>query len=528
MEWLAYTVTLHANRLMTHHYFRGFVSLVVLGIPFAHIPPAHAEIRLPKVLGSHMVVQRDRPVHLWGWSDAGEKVSASLNSATSSGMGDKLGHWSLYLPPQPAGGPVQITIAGSNKIVLEDVLIGDVWFASGQSNMEMPLSGFPGSAVVKDGANEIRQANHPDMRLLLVDRKASSFPLADFEGDESWTVCSPETATKFSAVAYFFGREIAHDEHVPVGLIDSTWGGTPAESWISLDGISADASLMPVFSARAQMINEQADLLATVAAEKRADADARAKGLPPPKHPWRPDLASWEPAWLYNGMVAPALGFGIRGVIWYQGESNSGPGRALLYGKVFRTLIRDWRTRWQQGDFPFLFVQISSYNASPSEDWPAVREGQRRTLSLAETAMAVTIDVGERDNIHPADKQAVGNRLALAARALAYDERIEYSGPAYRQTSSGNDGLRVWFDHVAGGLSAKGGALQGFEVAGDDHRFFTAAARIDGPSVLVNSTQVEQPKYVRYGWQNAPVLNLYNSAGLPASPFTSEEVIPAP
>lgn len=512
---------------MTHHFLRGFVSLLMLGIPFAQAPAAHAEIRLPKILNSHMVVQRDRPVHVWGWSDAGEKVTATLNGATSSDTGDKLGRWSLYLPPQPAGGPVQITLAGSNKIVLEDVLIGDVWLASGQSNMEMPLGGFPGSAVVKDGAKEISQANHPDMRLLLVDRKASAFPLTDFEGDESWTSCTPETAAKFSAVAYFFGREIARDEHVPVGLIDSTWGGTPAEAWISLDGISADASLMPVFSARAEMINEHSNLSATVAAEKRADADARAKGLPPVKHPWRPDLASWDPSWLYNGMVAPALGFGIKGVIWYQGESNSAPARAPLYGKVFRALIRDWRIRWQQGDFPFLFVQISSFDASPSDDWPAVREAQRRTLSLTNTAMAVTIDVGERDNIHPADKQTVGHRLALAAGALVYGERVEYSGPAYRQTSTEKNGLRVWFDHAAGGLSAQGGALQGFEVAGGEHRFFAATARIDGSSVLVNNTQVEQPKYARYGWQNTPVVNLYNSAGLPASPFTSEEVIPA-
>ncbi|MBV8866205.1 MAG: sialate O-acetylesterase [Acidobacteriaceae bacterium] len=513
---------------MTRRNLHGLVSLVGLCIGIAQAPVAHAEVRLPKILSSHMVVQRDRPVHVWGWADPGERVTVTLNSATISATADKFGHWSVYLPPRVAGGPVQITVAGTNRIVLDDVLIGDVWFASGQSNMEMPLGGFPGSAVVKNAEKEISQANHPEMRLLLVRHKASAFPLADFEGDESWTACSPETAAKFSAVAYFFGREIAQHEHIPVGLIDSTWGGTPAESWVSLNGISADAALMPVFSARAQMINEQTDLSSRVALEKREDADARAKGLPPPKHPWHPDPASWDPSWLYNGMVAPALGFGIKGVIWYQGESNSGPERAPLYGKVFRTLIRDWRSRWQQGDFPFLFVQISSFNASPSEDWPAVREAQRRTLSLAETAMAVTIDVGDRDNIHPPDKQTVGNRLALAARALVYGERVEYSGPAYRQTSGENNCLRVWFDHVAEGLDAKGGAVQGFEVAGDDHRFFAATGRIEGASVLLTSSQVEQPKYVHYGWQNVPIVNLYNSAGLPASPFTSEEVIPAP
>ncbi len=510
---------------MRHIYLSGLALLVVLGIPFA--PAAQAAVRLPKILSSHMVLQRERPVHLWGWSDPGERVTAGLGSATGTAVGDRFGRWSLYLPPQPAGGPIQITVAGSNRIVLEDVLFGDVWFASGQSNMEMPLTGFPGSAVVKDASQEIRQANHPEIRLLLIGKEASAFPLADFAGDESWTVCSPETAAKFSAAAYFFGREIARDEHVPVGLIDSTWGGTPAESWISLNGISADASLMPVFSAWAQMTNEQTDLAETVETEKREDAEARTKGLPAPKHPWHPELASWDPSWLYNGMVAPALGFGIKGVIWYQGESNTSPERALLYTKVFGTLISDWRRKWQQGDFPFLFVQISSFNAGPNEDWPAVREAQRRTLSLAHTGMAVTIDVGNPDNVHPADKQTVGSRLALAARAIAYGERIEYSGPAYRQSSSEGGKLRVWFDH-GDGLNAKGGAPEGFEVAGEDHHFAKAEARLEGDSVLVSSSQIERPKYVRYGWQNVPTVNLYNSAGLPASPFTSEEVIPGP
>ncbi len=487
----------------------------------ALVSAAHAEVRLPKLLGSHMVLQRERPIHIWGSSDPAEKVSVTLAGASATAVGDRLGHWSVSLPPQRAGGPFQLALQGTNRIVLDDILIGDVWFASGQSNMEMPLAGFPASAVVKDASQEIARANHPNIRLLLVKRKASSYPLADVETDAGWTAATPETAAKFSAVAYFFGRAITEQEQVPVGLIDSTWGGTPAEAWTSLNGIAADAGLMPVFAARAEMIDEETNLDGTIAAEKREDAEARAKNLPPPKHSWHPGLDPWDPSWLYNGMVAPFTSFAIGGVIWYQGESNSGPARAPLYGKLFPAMIADWRSHWNQGVFPFLFVQIANFNAGPKENWPLVREAQRRTLSLAGTAMAVTIDIGDPENVHPSDKQTVGARLALAARALSYHEDVEYSGPAFRETSIEDSGIRVWFDHAVG-LTAKGGAPQGFEVSGPDRHFVSATGRIEGESILVASPQVEHPEYVRYGWQNVPAVNLYNSTGLPASPFTSE------
>lgn len=474
-----------------------------------------------------MVLQRDRPIHIWGWSDPGESVSVTLNGATATGSGDPLGHWSLYLPPQAAGGPFPLTVAGTNKVTLDDVLVGDVWFASGQSNMEMPLNGFPGSAFVNNAAAEIKDANHPTIRLFFVDQKASEYPQDDFSGDPSWTVCSPETAAKFSAVAYFFGRDLQNKEHVPIGLIDSTWGGTPGASWVSLDGISSNASLMPVFAARAEMVDQQADVPAMIAAEKREDAAARSSNRSLPKHPWHPNPDSWAPAALFNGMVAPAVPFAMEGVIWYQGESDSGPARAPLYSKVFPALISDWRTHWREGNFPFLFVQISAFKSNGTETWPIVREAQLRTLSLTDTAMAVTIDIGNPDNVHPANKQAVGDRLALAARAIAYGEHIEYSGPLFRQTSIENGAVRVWFDHVDDGLVARGGALEGFEIAGEDHRFVPATARVDGATVVVTNPQVTRPEYVRYGWANAPVVNLFNSVGLPASPFTSEETIPA-
>ncbi|HEY4050448.1 MAG TPA: sialate O-acetylesterase [Acidobacteriaceae bacterium] len=480
---------------------------------------AWSEVSLPKMLSDHVVLQRDQPIHLWGSAAPGEQVTIALHDQKQSTTTTALGQWSVFLMPEHAGGPYQLIVQGTNTITLSDVLIGDVWFASGQSNMEMPLSGFPNAAVVKDSAEEIAHANQPEIRLLHIPRKSSDYPLS--EQDASWTACTPETAADFSAVGYFFGREIQQREHVPIGLIDSTWGGTPAEAWISLDALASDASLMPVFRVRAQRMENQASVSALVAQEKLEDAAAKQANLPRPKHPYRPAPESWAPSGLFNGMVAPEIGFAIKGVIWYQGESNSGAGLASMYSKVFPALISNWRTKWGEGNFPFLFVQISSFH-SPNETWGIVRDAQRRTLDLVNTGMAVTLDVGNAENVHPADKQTVGHRLALAARALVYGEPTEYSGPLFRQVTAEGNNLRVWFEHTTDGLSAKGGPLTGFEMAGADHHFEAATARIEGTTVLVTAPDVKLPVFVRYAWANVPEANLYNGAGLPASTFTSE------
>jgi sialate O-acetylesterase len=486
---------------------------------------ATCEARLPGILSSHMVLQRDKPIHIWGWSDPEEKVTVTLHGISRTTAGDSLGNWGISLPPESSGGPYQLTVASSNKIVLDDVLIGDVWFASGQSNMEMPLKGWPG-APLKNSAEEVAHAGQPQIRLLNIPHKTADFPL--FNSDTSWTVCSPETAANFSALAYFFGRELATRERVPIGLIDSTWGGTVAEAWVSLQSISADAALMPVFATRAHMMETQGEMAAILAKERREDLAAKQAGQPAPHHVWHPDPASWAPAALFNGMVAPVTPYTIKGVIWYQGESNSRLAWAPMYAKIFSALIADWRAQWREGDFPFLYVQISSFTSDTTEAWAIIREAQRRSLAVANTGMAVTIDIGDPDNVHPADKQTVGARLALAARAVAYGETVEYSGPLFRQAAPENGGVRVWFDHTAHGLVAKGDALQGFEIAGDDRHFVPATASIDGETIVVSSPQVADPKYVRYGWANAPVVNLFNSEGLPASPFTSEGEIPKP
>lgn len=483
-----------------------------------------AEVRLPNILSSHMVLQRDRPLHFWGWADPREKVTVTLDGNSGSATADALGKWSLYLPAREAGGPYTVSVKGSNAITVDDVMIGDVWFASGQSNMEMPLKGFPGNATIKNSEAEIQGANQPKLRLLRIRKKTAHFPLSDYQ--DTWKTCTPETAADFSAAAYFFGRAIADKQNVTVGLIDSTWGGTPAEAWTSFQGLTSDASLMPVFAAWGTMMDAQTDMWLVEAADKRADEAALKARQPKPKRAWRPEPESWGPAALYNGMVAPAIGYGIKGAIWYQGEANTGTARAPIYDKAFGTMITDWRRHWQQGDFPFLFVQLANFKAGPTDLWPTVRDAQRRTLALANTGMAVTIDIGNPTNIHPADKQSVGERLALAARAIAYGEAVEYAGPLFRQAGRDGNTMRVWFDH-ADGLAVKGGgALTGFEIAGADRKYRPAMARLDGTSVIVSSGEIANPQYVRYGWKDVPLVNLYNNSGLPASPFSSEELLP--
>jgi sialate O-acetylesterase len=509
------------------------VKKIRLSRPFALLPLlfaasfAAAEVKLPQTLTDHMVLQRNLPIHLWGWANPGEAVAVSLQSQKASTTTDELGRWSLYLPAQEAGGPYTITVQATNTVTISDVLIGDVWFASGQSNMEFPLSGFPNSAVLKNGAEEIANSNQPQIRLLRVHQRPSDHPLPDLKDpDEVWTACTPGTAAKFSAVAYFFGREIQQTEKVPVGLIDDTWGGTPAEAWISLDSISADASLMPVFSAYAPLANQAADRDAIVAMEKREDEAAKQNNTPAPKHSWHPYYLSFTPSFLYNGMVAPFIDYPIKGVIWYQGETNTSADKAAIYSRVFPTLIDDWRSKWGQGNFPFLFVQIAPYDYGDIPGPGIVRDAQRRALSLVATGMAVTLDVGEAKNIHPADKQTVGHRLALAARKIAYGENIEDSGPLFRAATPDAASIRLFFDH-ADGLIAKGGPLTGFEVAGDDHKFYPATARIDQNTVVASAPEVKLPKYARYGWAGATVANLFNGAGLPASTFSSESAADA-
>lgn len=480
-----------------------------------------ADVSLPAVLADHMVLQRGVPVHVWGKAAPGEQVAVGFRGDSRTTQADSIGLWSVYLKPGGAGGPFELTVNGNNAVTIKDVLVGDVWIASGQSNMEF------GMKNVMNAAAELAAVNKPKIRLLHVKNKVADHPLDDLDV-WPWQEATPDSIKDFSAVAYFFGRDLQDKLDVPIGLIDTSWGGTPAESWTSLRALSSDASLMPVFAEWARMTG---DLAVTklrrekeLAEWRQASDEAKTKGTPPPGFPWRSnDSGEWGPASLYNAMIAPLTPFPIRGAIWYQGESNASRERAPLYARLFETMIQDWRRAWGLGEFPFLFVQLANFKTGPDSHWPDLREAQRQTLELVNTGMAVTIDIGNPTDIHPKNKQEVGRRLALAARSVAYGENVEYSGPAFLQATPDGQAMRVAFTHTGGGLAAHGDSLTGFEIAGADGKFVPAKAKIDGASVIVSSPSVSAPLRVRYGWADDPVCNLYNQDGLPASPFQSSK-----
>jgi sialate O-acetylesterase len=314
---------------------------------------ARAEVKLPALFGDHMVLQRDRPMHFWGMAAPQESISISLNDHHGDAVADALGRWSVYLPPQAAGGPFTLTVRGQNTLELSDVLVGDVWVASGQSNMQFSMQpDLPWARGTNNAAMEIAAANHPNMRLMQVPIAAASSPQSDMQPTR-WQRCSPTSVANFSAVAYFFGRKLLLNEKVPIGLIESNVGGTPAEAWTSMDALTSTPALMPVFAARAQMMDGLATVDLQEKRELEASSVAKARSETPPAPLWRPNPSDWAPAALFNAMISPLVPFPIRGVIWYQGESNTDDMRAPSYQLVFGTMIEDWRAQWKEGDFPF-------------------------------------------------------------------------------------------------------------------------------------------------------------------------------
>ena len=476
-----------------------------------------AAVKLPALISDHMVLQEGVPVRIWGSADPGESVRVEFQGQAVTTKAAENGKWSLWLKPLSAAGPLEMNVNGA---AIKDVLVGEVWLGSGQSNMEFALN------QANNHEEEIAHADYPLIHVFLVKRIVADQPADDVVG--TWQVCTPENAPRFSAVEYFFGRALQNYLHVPMGLIESYWGGTPAQSWTSMPAIQSDAAL--------HYIGEEWDrVLAAypaakvaydqrLAAWEKTAAEARAAGKTPSNRPGAPPGPGHPntPAGLYNGMIAPLKPYTIRGVIWYQGESNASEAHSWRYRRLFSDMIQDWRKQWGEGDFPFLFVQLANYRSNGW--WPILRESQTETLSLRNTGMAVTIDIGDSGNIHPKDKQDVGMRLALAARHVAYhDSAVEYSGPVYRQATPENSALRVWFSH-ADGLQAKGGAaLTGFTIAGADGKFVAADARIEGATIVVSSPEIASPAAVRYAWADDPVCNLINQAGLPAVPFRSDE-----
>ena len=467
-----------------------------------------ADVTLPALFGDHMMLQRDRPVRVWGKAAPGETVTVKAPGQTVAAVADEDGRWSLFLEPMKAGGPHELSV---NSITLKDVLVGDVWLGSGQSNMEWQVQN------VNNAAEELASAKHPQLRLFQVAKKVSDIPLDDVEGE--WKVCTPENIKNFSAVGYFFSRALQQQLKIPMGFIHSSWGGTPAESWISYQALAADPALISVFADWGNNIENYPramDRYARLLAKWEADG----KNGPRPQAPVGPGHPH-QVTGLYNAMIAPLTPFAIKGALWYQGESNSGKNRAYVYRRLFPAMIQDWRNRWGQGDFPFFWVQLANFTTKGQ--WTELQEAQSMTLRMANTGQAVINDIGNPADIHPRNKQDVGARLALAARAVAYGEKIEYSGPVFRQATQEGTAMRIWFDHTGTGLGVRGGAdLRGFTIAGADGKFVPAQAKIDGATVVVVSAGVNKPVHVRYAWDPNPEANLVNSTGLPASLFRTD------
>ncbi len=497
------------------------ISTITVSLMLSNV--GTSQLRLPALFSDHMVVQQGVPIRFWGWARAGEAVEVRFGDEVKSTIAGSSGRWQVTFSARPAGGPFEINVRGEgSELHISDVYVGEVWVASGQSNMEWPV------AMSQDPDKEIPEANYPLIRFFEVGHTVSDNPVEDAVG--RWRVCSPETVGGFSAVAYYFAREIHRLRNVPIGIIQAAWGGTPAEAWTSRPTLESHPVLQKILDRWQKIVEEYPE------AEKRYKEQlkkwqeegerAKAEGKPIPPPPWPPlgPGSPWTPSGLFNGMIAPLTRYPIRGVIWYQGESNVG--RAREYCVLFPGLVSDWRKAWGIGDFPFLFVQLANFlprKEEPGEsDWAELREAQTFALRLPNTGMAVAIDIGDAQDIHPKNKQDVGKRLALIARRLVFGEDLVASGPVFDRMVRQGSILRLFFKNVGSGLVCRGDRLRGFAVKGRDGPFVWAKAVIEGDTVVVSSPQVPEPQVVRYAWADNPEANLYNREGLPAVPFRTD------
>ncbi|MBT4865734.1 MAG: sialate O-acetylesterase [Planctomycetaceae bacterium] len=442
---------------------RKLLSLCMfVAVSLSCVAAAQADVTLPKIFGSNMVLQQGQPIKVWGWADAGESVSVEFDGQTATAVADAKGNWRIELPAKQADGKTHtLTVSGENEIALKNILIGEVWLGSGQSNMAWTVKG------ANDSAKEIAAAKHPQLRLFLVPRAKSATPAKDITGG-AWQECSPNSVPGFSATAYFFARELQQKLGVPVGIIASSWGGTRIEPWTPKNGTNAV---------------------------------------------------------LYNGMIHPLAPFSLRGVIWYQGESNVLSLAGLKYHDMKKQLIEDWRAAWKNDSLSFYYVHIAPWGGRyAAGELPKLWEAQSKSLSLPHTGMAVITDAVDNINdIHPKSKQVVGKRLALWALAKNYEQDIVYSGPLYKSMKVEANKIRIEFSHAAGLASRDDKALSEFTIAAADGKFVPAKATIDGNTVLVEAEGIAAPKHVRFGWHKTCDPNLVNKAGLPAAPFHTDD-----
>ncbi|MFH6957051.1 sialate O-acetylesterase [Flavobacterium aquidurense] len=481
-----------------------------------------AQVKLPALVADNMVLQQNAKVNLWGWASPNEKISIRLgwDNLPIEISADANGNWKTAVDtPLGSEKSYDITINAVNTIVLKNVLIGEVWLCSGQSNMFFPVGREDKTwkTGVKNYEKEVKNASFPSIRLFTVALHASQTPLEDVTG--SWKICTPESIQTFSAVAYFFGRDLYQKLKVPIGLISTSWGGTKAEAWTAQSVLEEDVAFLPILQEDAKNEKLHQEKLETyylnLTNERIASAENAPKGqLKKPKK--EPNKTSYV---LYNAMLHPIVNYTIKGAIWYQGESNSG--KAYLYRSLFPAMVKSWREEWKQGDFPFYYVQITPHKGQNAE----IREAQLMSLkTIPNSGMVVTTDVGDANNIHPIDKQTVGYRLALIARAKNYGEKnLVYSGPIFNHMKIKKHKAQLFFDYAQSGLKKNGETLKEFEIAGEDQVFYPADAKIDGKTIVVSSSKVKEPVAVRFAWKAIPEPNLFNNENLPASPFRTDD-----
>jgi Domain of unknown function (DUF303). len=485
-----------------------------------------AEIALGALFTDGVVLQREKPIPVWGRANPKQKIAVTFGDHTVQTTAGADGRWIIYLDAVPASNdPAEIVVAAANEsVVIRDVLVGEVWLASGQSNMEWPIS------HVRDDEKKIAAVELPHLRHVKIDRTVAGTP-ADSVKTSGWQKASPDTVPGFTAVGYFFARELHRRLRVPIGIINSSSGGTPIESWMS-DTSRRATSLGAVIETRWQAAKAEwtperiARYPADLEAWQKAEAEARATKTKNPL-PWPPPPATDDspsrPGGLFNGMIAPLQPFALRGFLWYQGEANVG--RANEYQALFPAMIRAWRSNWGDDFLPFYFVQLPNYadNEPNGRKWAHLREAQAKALELPRTAMAVTIDLGDPAEIHPTNKLEVGRRLAQIAKTETYHLPGDAFGPMFVGATREGSALRVRFTHAATGLVAHNRPVQSLELAGADQVFHPATGKIERDTLVVTSPQVPAPVAVRYAWTNAPAANLYNGAGLPAEPFRSDD-----
>ncbi len=489
--------------------------------------PARADVKLPALFGNHMVLQQKQADKVWGKADAGEEVTVTIAGQTKTTKADDNGKWSVTLDPLKAGGPHEMTVKGKNTVTFDDVLVGEVWICSGQSNMQWDLG------QANDGDLEALAANFPKIRLISVPQLGTQEPKDDFRGQ--WELCTPATAKGFSAVGFLFGRQLYQTLDVPIGLIDDAWGGSAAEAWVRRDLLEKDEKYKGLIDRWVALEKDQDSLKAKYeeALEKHKEAVAKAKedGKPAPRAPQSPSglmNGNSRPGNIYNGVLKPTIGYGLKGAIWYQGESNAS--RAYQYRNLFPLMIQSWRDEWGIGDFSFYWVQLADFMAEKSEPgdsaWAELREAQTMTMSkLKNTGQAVIIDIGEGQDIHPRNKQDVAKRLARWALAKDYGVKVPYQSPTYTSMEVNDGKIIVTIDNATGGLKAYDfPEVKGFTIAGKDKKFYKATAKLVGNNkVEVSAEQVSEPVAVRYGWADNPICNLYGKDGLPLTPFRTDD-----